>query len=370
MSEIKKLSSQNDMNPANDNVEHLAPKIVRPYRWVRMVLFLLPPAVIVAAALYLYLDGGRFVETDNAYIKSDRATISAEVPGTVATVLVDDNQPVRAGDVLFELNNAAYRIVLKRREASLAQIAMDLAAEKLAYAEAIAEIRLHQSHFRFAQSKLTRQEELQQSKMGTEENLEAAAHDVDTAQNELKLAEKKAARLLAGLGGDPDIQPGVYPEYLAALAAREEAELDVKRTSVRAPFSGMATHVPKPGDYITPGRAVMAVVADTGMWVEANFKETKLTYIRPGQQTTITIDAYPDFEWRGTVESISEATGAEFALLPPQNATGNWVKIVQRVPVKITFDQPGDAPLLRMGMSATVTVDTHHSRSWRDLIPG
>jgi membrane fusion protein (multidrug efflux system) len=160
-----------------------------------------------------------------------------------------------------------------------------------------------------------------------------------------------------------------HPRYRQAQAELDQARLDVSHTVLRAPFAGVATHRPEPGDYVQEGEPVMAVVADEGMWVEANFKETQLTHVRTGQPVEIRVDTYPGRLWHGRVESISEATGAEFALLPPQNATGNWVKIVQRIPVRVAIDDTHGLPPLRLGMSSTVTVDTGHVRSWRDLVP-
>ncbi len=335
----------------------------------RLFLYVIPPLAIVTTAIYLYLDAGRLIETSNAYVKSDKATISAEVSGVISRVYVTDNQPVIKDELLFEVGNDMYRIELEQTEAEAAEVAVDLAATKLAYAEADSEIERYKTNVKFAASKLARQQELHSNKMGTVEELDFARHTLENAENELGVARKKAAQLLARLGGDADIALDQFAAYRTAMAAKRQAELNLQRTRVKAPFGGIVAYIPKPGDYITPGKPVMAIVADTGMWVEANFKETQLTYIKPGQHATVTIDAYPGVEWEAVVDSISEATGAEFALLPPQNATGNWVKIVQRIPIKISLREMTTSPLLRMGMSANVSIDTLHTRSWRDLLP-
>lgn len=327
------------------------------------------PVLVVATGLYVYLHSGRYIETDNAYIKANRVMISAEISGVIARIAVADNQAVAAGETLFELENRPYQIALNRAAAGLAPVSLDIAADQLAYEEAQAEVDLQRSNVTYFQSRLLRQRELRRNNLGTLENLDSAIHEYDRASKQVVLMQQKAARLLASLGGRPDMPVAEHPRHLTAQAVLDEAELNMTRTRIFAPFAGIATNVPKLGDYITPGRPVMAVVANTDMWVEANFKETDLMHIKPGQPVIISGDTYTDRKWRGRVQSIAEATGAEFALLPPQNATGNWVKIVQRIPLKIVLDPQADAPILRMGMSTTVEVDTGYVRSWQDLLP-
>jgi membrane fusion protein, multidrug efflux system len=182
------------------------------------------------------------------------------------------------------------------------------------------------------------------------------------ARQRIAVLRQERAGLLADLDGDADIPVERHSAYLAAEAARERAALDLQHTVVHAPFDGVASRKPDLGDYVSAGTAAMSVVADQGVWIEANFKKTELTHVRPGQQAVIEVDPYPDRAWHGVVESISQATGAQFALLPPQNATGNWVKVVQRIPVRITIPRQEGDPALRAGMSVTAEVDTRHRR--------
>jgi membrane fusion protein (multidrug efflux system) len=338
-------------------------------RSTRALLLVLVPALVVAAALFAYLHSGRYVSTDNAYVKAHIANLAAEVPGTIAEVLVSENEHVPAGEVLFRLNDEPFRIALAGAEATLAQAASDVRADKLAHQRALAEIELHQTTATFARAQLKRQEGLRAADLGTIEALDSASYALESAERQIDVARDEAAVLLARLNGDAQAPVELHPKYQAANAALAQARLDLDHTEVRAPFAGTVTQRPEPGDYVERGMPVMAVVSDEGLWIEANFKETQLAHIQPGQSVEIEIDSYPSQRWQGQVESIRDATGAEFALLPPQNASGNWVKVVQRIPVRIAVERHEGQPPLRAGMSSTVIVDTGHQRSWRDLLP-
>jgi membrane fusion protein (multidrug efflux system) len=290
-------------------------------------------------------------------------------PGLFQSVSQTQHDRVAAGQVLFALNAEPFAIALRQAEAGLTQALTDVAADKIAYRGVLAEIELQQSSVLFASAQYDRQRELRRANLGTVEDLDGTQHALDSARKRVDVLRQEAQRLLVKLGGDADIDPRQHPQYLQAQAQREQAQLDMLRTTVRAPFAGVATNAPDLGEYVEGGRAVMAVVASDNKWIEANFKETDLTHIVAGQAVTVEVDTYPGRQWHGSVQSISEATGAEFALLPPQNATGNWVKIVQRIPVKVVLDSQPDGPVLRVGMSCTVSVDTHHVRTWRDLLP-
>jgi len=375
MSEVRKIRDpQDDAATAPARVaelagERLAIRAARANRIKRTILLVMVPGLVVAAATYGYLHAGRFISTDNAYVKSNTVFVAAEVDGTIASIAVHDNDRVEAGAELFRLNDAPYRIALQQADAALAQAATSVAADKLAYKQALAEIELHEAAAKFARTQLERQQGLRRKNLGTVQDLDSASYTLDSALKQIAVSKQNAARLLVSLNGDPEIDVTEHPLYRQAKSMQEQASLDLERTVVRAPFAGIVTNAPDLGDFVEHGRPVMAIVADSGMWVEANFKETQLTYIQPGQPVTLEVDAYPKHEWHGEVQSISEATGAEFALLPPQNATGNWVKIVQRVPVKIVLEPAPGAPRLRSGMSCQVTVDTRHQRTWQDLLP-
>jgi membrane fusion protein (multidrug efflux system) len=323
----------------------------------------------VAGAMYAYVHAGRYVSTENAYVKAHIVNVAAEVSGTIAEVLVEENERVEVDQPLLRLRQEPFRIALGHAEAALSQAETEVTSDKQAYAAALAEIELHQATAEFAQAQLVRQQRLRDSNLGTVEALDTARYALDSALQQIEVDRQQAATLLARLNGDPDAPVADHPKYRQALAEVQQARLDLERTRVLAPFAGAVRNRPEPGDYVERGIAITSVVADQGMWIEANFKETQLTHIAPDQSAEIEIDTYPGQRWQGRVESISEATGAEFALLPPQNATGNWVKIVQRIPVRVAVEPAEGMPPLRAGMSSTVTVDTGHVRTWRDLLP-
>ena len=353
---------------------HSTPEAGHRRRWVtllasRFTLMILVPLALISLAVILYLEAGKIVSTENAYIKAHIVNVSAEISGTIEEVLVEENQPVQRGDILLRIDDRPFRLSLQRAEAMLAQIKTDLDADKLAYIQALSEIELFDAAVSYSATQLDRQKGLINASLGKKEDLDTAQYELDSAQRRVTIAQQRAETLLAKLQGDPDIPVTVHPAWLAARSDRDQAKLNLSRTLVRAPFSGMITNRPEPGDYVEQGSPITSIVADTNMWIEANFKETQMTHVRPGQAVEFEIDAYPGTHWKGRVESISRSTGAEFALLPPQNATGNWVKIVQRVPVKIELLTQHEGLELRAGMSSTVDIDTGHERKWQDLIP-
>ena len=335
----------------------------RVWRWRHFRSFAmgLPLLCIALAALWVYARGGRWVQTENAYVKADKAQISARVPGPIKAVYVHSNQPVAAGDLLFAIDEGDY--------------AAALAAARAARDEAIGQIRSGQASYwqkrkqrdqarndlDYAERELKRREKLVATKVVSAATLDEYRHRRDVAADVLAVREQELKVLLAQLG-DPEAPPEHHPRVRAAIARVQAAELNLEHTRVRAPISGIAAHVPVRGDFVVPGQPVMAVVADQGLWVEANFKETQLTHVRPGQRAVFHVDTYPGRSWTGRVHSINPASGAEFALLPPQNASGNWVKVVQRIPVRLAIDVPKDAPPLRAGMSVRVRIDTGHRR--------
>ncbi len=337
-------------------------------RWLRPVLLIAGPLVVLVGAAYFYATGGRYVTTDNAYVHADKVAVSAEVAGRIAETAVHENQPVAKGDVLFRIDDRPYRVALDRAEAQLRAAKDAVEALKASWRQKAAQIEMDQSNERFAQRDLNRQTQLARNSYASQAKLDEAHHAVNVAHQQIAMTRHEQDQIAAQLGGGPDTPLDTVPSYAAAKAARDQAALDLAHTVVRAPFSGVASKTPEPGAYVTAGVPVMSVVSDSGLWIDANFKETDLTHVRPGQTVAVTIDTYPDQSWQGTVKSISPASGAEFSVLPPQNATGNWVKVVQRIPVRVVIQPQKDAPQLRAGMSASVEIDTHHERAVPDFI--
>lgn len=331
-------------------------------RWVRRLLLAAGPIAVAAVGAYVWYTGGRYIETENAYVKADMVAISAEVAGPIARVDVEENARVAAGDVLFTIDDRPFRVALARADAQLLAVQSMIESVKASYRQRLEELALARNDFEFAGRELDRQLGLAERNLGSEAAVDAARHDLEAAEQRIHIVERGLEQLRAQLGGAVDGAVAEQPAYRAAEAARDAAALDLEHTIVRAPIDGIASRVPVVGRYAAPGSAVMSVVSDRDVWIEANYKETDLTHVCQGQPVEIHIDTYPDREWRGRVASISQATGAEFSVLPAQNATGNWVKVIQRIPVRIAVDADAGPPL-RTGMSATVSVDTGYQRA-------
>ncbi|WP_293947943.1 HlyD family secretion protein [Sneathiella sp.] len=362
MSETKEASLPSETRPIVKN---------RP-RVIRNTLLLLGPLLVILVGGYLYFTGGRFVETDNAYVKSDKVSIAAEVSGLIASVSVRENQHVAKGDELFRIDDRPYRIAITAAEAGLANARDKIASLKANYRQKQGELALARTNIAFAQKEYGRQEKLIASSAVSRSKLDATRHDLDVARQQLDVIKQEISEITAQLGGNPDIPVAEHALYLAAMADKDKALLDLERTVVRAPFDGIASNTPQIGQQVIGNgafsSAVMSLISDRDIWIEANFKETDLTHVRPGQKVTVTVDTYPDQTWDGTVESLSQATGAEFSVIPPQNATGNWVKVVQRIPVRVRLDARQEELPLRAGMSSLVEIDTGYSRPMPDVI--
>ncbi|HEU4618379.1 MAG TPA: HlyD family secretion protein [Gammaproteobacteria bacterium] len=340
----------------------------RARRAVRTVLLVLGPVAVAVGGAYFYLAAGRYVETDNAYVKADKVVISAEVAGRITRVAVEENQHVETGDVLFEIDDAPYRVALARGDAQMQAVLSFLQGLVASYKEKLIELDLARTNLAYLERELERQRSLAQRKLGSDADVDKAQHDVDVAKEQIPITEQALAQLRAQLGGSADTPLTEQPAYLVAKSQRDSAALDVEHTVVRAPFAGVASKVPVVGMHVTPGAAVMSVVKDSGVWIEANYKETDLTHVCPGQPVEIHLDTYPDYMWQGRVASISQATGSEFSVIPAQNASGNWVKITQRIPVRISVPVADGDPELRAGMSAEVKIDTGYERRLSDLL--
>ncbi|ACB75505.1 HlyD family secretion protein [Opitutus terrae] len=338
------------------------------HRWRRRVLLLAGPLLVAVAALWLYLHGGRIVTSDNAYVHADKLTVTAEVAGAVKDVAVRENQPVAVGQVLFRLDDEPYRIALAEAQAELAAVRLELATSRANYQAKVAAIGEAQEQLAFAETELHRQEELNATNVAPAAALDQARHAVESARRRVSVLQQEAATVLASLGGvdRPDEQ---NPDFLAARARVAKAQRDLARTVITAPIAGIVANVTNlpVGKFLQPAQPAFTLVAADHVWIEANLKETELTHLQPGNPVKIEIDTYPHRQWLGRVAAIGPATGAEFALIPPQNASGNWVKTVQRIPVRIRVESNDPARPLRAGMSAEVRIDTGHTRALRDL---
>ena len=326
------------------------------------------PLLVAAVTLFIWLSSGRTVTTDNAYVKGDRAQIATELSGIIVEVPVQENQRVSRGQLLFRLDDQSYRHALTRIDAEIETTRADIRGLRAQWRTKREEIKAALSQQTFAQAEFDRQSELAEKKVASTAKLEEARLGLELARQRISAAQEDLQRIEAQLAGDPKIRTDDHPRVKQMMAAREEALLQLRRTMIESPLDGIVSKRPVPGSYATAGSPVMVVVADTDLWIEANFKETELTRVRPGQKAVIHVDTYPDAQCTGTVQSISQATGAEFAVLPPQNASGNWVKVVQRIPVRVAVAcREGDPPL-RVGMSTTVEIDTGHTRSFDGLL--
>lgn len=343
--------------------EHRTPR-AWPRRILRGVLLVVVPLVAVALGLHYYVLGGRYEVTENAYVKAHIVAVSAEVAGRVVEVAVRDNQPIKADALLFRLDPTPFELEVARAEAQTAVVRTEIETLRAAYRVALAEAAEADANIGFLTRQLERQQMLKARGMGREESYDEARHNLDAARARLESSRQRARSVVASLGGDASLSPERHPRYLQASAARDAARVDLERTRVVAPAAGVVSNMKlQVGEHVARGVPVFSLIESGQIWVEANYKETQLTYMREGQLATVSADAFPGNEWQAHVAAIAPATGAEFAVLPPQNATGNWVKVVQRIPVIVQLDPASGAPQLRAGMTVSVSIDTGRERT-------
>jgi len=334
--------------------------------FLRILLMASIPLVLIAIAAYLYFTAGRSASTDDAYVQADKIVVSSDVSGRVAAVEVKDNQPVKAGQVLIRLEDSSYKIALAKAQANLAATKLQINALQATYKQRQADVKAAQDTLNYMQHEADRQAQLLATHITSQQKYDEARHNLDAARQQLSSAQQQLANVLASLGGDPDTPTDQHPLVLQAKAQVDQAALDLSDTVIRAPTDGYVALVSRlpVGQYLTAATPAFNLMTTDRAWIEANFKETDLTRMRPGQNATCDIDTYPDREFRAHVDSISAGTGSEFSVLPAQNSTGNWVKIVQRIPVRLAIDNPDPNYPLRAGMSATCTVDTRTLTPW------
>ncbi|MEZ5652464.1 MAG: HlyD family secretion protein [Burkholderiaceae bacterium] len=331
----------------------------------RLLLLIAVPLAAIAIGLYFYSTGGRYVSTENAYVRADIIAISADIGGRVTAVAVADNQRVVRGSELFRLDAEPLRAQVGEAEAELQLAKVSIDSMRADYLEAMAAIRSARQQVGYLQRRLERQEKLTRRGVVSDEKYEQAIHELRVATQQVAALDQRARRALTNLGGDIEIAYEAHPAFQAALHRLELARTHERQTIVRAPADGIISNMRlQAGEFVEKGKPVFSLVNDSDLWVEANLKETQLTHLAAGQHATLTVDAYPGIEWQAVVSDIAPTTGAEFSLLPPQNATGNWVKVVQRVPVRLRIEPRPDSPPLRVGMTVTATIDTERQRGW------
>lgn len=340
-------------------------------RWLRPLLFLLLPLALAWGG-WQYVAGGQVMSTENAYVRAAIVAVSTDISGIVKEIDVQENTAVRAGDVLFKLDDLPFRLALQRAQAQVGIVAASLEALKTSYRDMQAQIRQAQVDADFYAKEQDRQQKLAGSGASSVVTLEQAQRNLQSARQKVASLDQQLAGIVASLAGDPSIAVDKHPRTLEALAQRDEAARQLTHTTVRAPMAGIVTNVPslQPGQYLAVAGAAFSIVATDHMWIEANPKETELTWVRPGQDAAIAVDTYPDQEWHGTVESISPASASSFSMLPAQNTSGNWVKVVQRIPMRVRIETPPEKPPLRAGMSVVVGIDTGHARGLPTFLAG
>jgi len=339
-------------------------------RRLRFILLIVIPLLLLAAGTAFYLSGGRYISTDNAYVGAQKVLITPDISGKVNNVFVREGQHVSPGDKLFEIDPEPFRLAVTQAQAKLASVRTDFAKLKANLKSLTTLVDLAQKNVQLKQRDVDRKRTLAESRTTSQADLDTAAGAMVTAELQSQLAVQQRGDTLSQLLGNPDLPIEKFPAYVQAKAALEQAQRDLDHTVLRAPIAGTATQVDniQLGRFVMAGSPVLSVIDDAAPWVDANPKETDITYLRVGQPVTVSVDTFPDRVFHGKVAAVSPGTGAQFAILPPQNASGNWIKVVQRVPVRVVFDKDEDVSRLRAGMSATVEIDTGHRRSLLSLL--
>jgi membrane fusion protein (multidrug efflux system) len=340
-------------------------------RYRRFLLLVVLPLVAAVAGLVFYLNGGRYVTTDDAYVGAQKVLITPDISGKIEKVVVKEGQQVKEGDVLFEIDPVPFRLAVAQAKAALEQARTN-------YDNLVANIKIYGQMLDLAQQgvdlkqrDVERKQSLVRNSVGSQLDLDNASNALVTAGAQAQFIKQQLSNARTQLLGNPELPLEEFPPYAQAKAKLEDAERNLDHTAMRAPMAGIATQVDQIqlGRFVTAGTPVFSIIDVANPWVDANPKESDFTYVAVGQPVTLDVDAFPNHVFKGTVGSLSPGTGAQFAILPPQNATGNFVKVVQRVPVRIYFDKNDKfVSRLKAGMSVYATIDTNHRRSLAGLL--
>jgi membrane fusion protein (multidrug efflux system) len=337
---------------------------------LRLILLVVVPSIAALIGLGLYFTGGRYISTDNSYVGAQKVLVTPDVSGRVTRAIVTEGQHVAAGDVLFEIDAAPFRFALAQAQSKLDSVRVDFNKLKSNLQTLGTLVDLAQKNVEIKQRDVERKTTLAKSQAGSATDLDNANAALVTAQLQAEYAVQQRSDVLNQLLGNLDLPIEQFPPFMLASAVLDQAKRDLDHTVLKAPIAGTATQADniQPGRFVMAGSPVLSVIDNQRPWVDANPKETDVTYLRAGEKAEVTVDAFPDRVFHGTVSAVSPGTGSQFAILPPQNATGNWVKVVQRVPVRIVFDAGEDVSNLRSGMSANVEIDTGRQRTIGSLL--
>jgi membrane fusion protein (multidrug efflux system) len=338
-------------------------------RALRPILMLGGILVVVIGASYYWLTGGRYVSIDDAYVRAAKEVMATDVTGIVLDVPVKEGQRVAKGDILLRLDPRPFEIAVASANANVGGVISGLNAMKLDYKRMLGDVAVKQAQVDADQANTDRFAALVKNGGVTRAEFDNARFQLAANQQNVLALKVAAAVQLARLGGDPEVDVHRMSDYLQAQARLDEAQRQVDHTVIRAPFAGIVTQVDtvQPGMYLAAATAAFGLISTDRVWVEANPKETELTHVKLGDPVQLTVDTYPGREWKATVQSIAPNSGSEFSILPAQNTSGNWVKVVQRIPVRIEIERKAGDPELRAGMSVEVEIDTGYHRTWHDI---